>query len=142
MPAELLDRFLGVAHLNTLRKIETCGLLLGKQRGASFTISTLLIPEQRGTPDTCIMESEELVVEFSTGRDLLTLGWVSFLLVFAKVLTLSKIHTHPTQSCEYGRFELSYLTMYRLHVFTGSTHACAVPTHIERGDCHRVCADI
>jgi STAM-binding protein len=76
MPAELLDRFLGVARLNTLRKIETCGLLLGKPRGAGFTISTLLIPEQRGTPDTCLRESEELVVEFSTGRDMLTLGWV------------------------------------------------------------------
>lgn len=76
MPVELLDRFLGVARLNTLRKIETCGLLLGQPRGAGFSISTLLIPEQRGTPDTCIMESEELVVEFSTGRDMLTLGWV------------------------------------------------------------------
>jgi STAM-binding protein len=77
MPAELLDRFLGVARLNTLRKVETCGLLLGKERGAGFTIVTLLIPEQRGTQDTCTMESEELVVEFSTDRDLLTLGWVS-----------------------------------------------------------------
>jgi STAM-binding protein len=77
MPAELLDRFLGVARLNTLRRVETCGLLLGKERGAGFTIVTLLIPEQRGTQDTCTMESEELVVEFSTDRDLLTLGWVS-----------------------------------------------------------------
>jgi len=76
LPVELLDSFLGVARLNTLRKIETCGLLLGKQRGAGFTIVTLLIPEQRGTQDTCTMESEELVVEFSMDRDLLTLGWV------------------------------------------------------------------
>lgn len=78
MPVELLDQFLGVARLNTLRKTETCGLLLGRLRGAGFIITTLLIPEQRGTSDTCIMESEELVVEFSTGRELLTLGWVSF----------------------------------------------------------------
>lgn len=98
MPAELLDRFLGVARLNTLRKIETCGLLLGKERGAGFTISTLLIPEQRGTPDTCTMESEELVVEFSTDRDLLTLGWVSILTSdFGHlVLTLFQIDTHPS----------------------------------------------
>jgi STAM-binding protein len=102
MPAELLDRFLGVARLNTLRKIETCGLLLGKPRGAGFTISTLLIPEQRGTPDTCIMESEELVVEFSTGRDMLTLGWVrTDVSVCGKLLIFHnwQIHTHPTQSC-------------------------------------------
>ncbi|CCA68396.1 hypothetical protein PIIN_02260 [Serendipita indica DSM 11827] len=110
MPAELLDRFLGVAHLNTLRKIETCGLLLGKQRGAGFTISTLLIPEQRGTTDTCIMECEELVVEFSTGRDLLTLGW---------------IHTHPTQSCFMSSLDLHTHSAYQSTLKEAIAIVCA-----------------
>ncbi|KAG8798831.1 hypothetical protein FRC17_007308, partial [Serendipita sp. 399] len=110
MPAELLEQFLGVARLNTLRKIETCGLLLGKQRGASFTISTLLIPEQRGTQDTCIMESEELVVEFSTHRDLLTLGW---------------IHTHPTQSCFMSSLDLHTHSAYQSTLKEAIAIVCA-----------------
>ncbi|KIM27917.1 hypothetical protein M408DRAFT_161238 [Serendipita vermifera MAFF 305830] len=110
MPVELLDRFLGVARLNTLRKVETCGLLLGKERGAGFTISTLLIPEQRGTQDTCTMESEELVVEFSTDRDLLTLGW---------------IHTHPTQSCFMSSLDLHTHSAYQSTLKEAIAIVCA-----------------
>ncbi|KAG8850105.1 hypothetical protein FRB91_009346 [Serendipita sp. 411] len=110
MPVELLEQFLGVARLNTLRKVETCGLLLGKERGNSFTISTLLIPEQRGTQDTCMMEGEELVVEFSTGRDLLTLGW---------------IHTHPTQSCFMSSLDLHTHAAYQSTLKEAIAIVCA-----------------
>lgn len=110
MPAELLDRFLGVARLNTLRKIETCGLLLGRQRGNGFSINTLLIPEQRGTQDTCIMESEELVVEFVTGREMLTVGW---------------IHTHPTQSCFMSSLDLHTHAAYQSTLKEAIAIVCA-----------------
>jgi STAM-binding protein len=81
VPSELLNRFLSVAQMNTLRKKETCGLLLGREKapGRGFILCTLLIPEQRSTSDTCTMENEELVVEFQIGRELVTLGWVSSL---------------------------------------------------------------
>jgi STAM-binding protein len=79
VPSEVLNRFLSVAQMNTLRKKETCGLLLGREKGPGrgFILCTLLIPEQRSTADTCTMENEELVVEFQIGRELVTLGWVS-----------------------------------------------------------------
>jgi len=79
VPSEVLNRFLSVAQMNTLRKKETCGLLLGREKapGRGYILCTLLIPEQRSTADTCTMENEELVVEFQIGRELVTLGWVS-----------------------------------------------------------------
>ena len=79
VPAEVLNRFLAVAQMNTSRKKETCGLLLGREKGPGrgYILCTLLIPEQRSTADTCTMENEELVVEFQIGRELVTLGWVS-----------------------------------------------------------------
>ena len=81
VPSELLTGFLSVAQMNTSRKKETCGLLLGREKapGRGYILRTLLIPEQRSTSDTCTMENEELVVEFQIGRELVTLGWVSTL---------------------------------------------------------------
>lgn len=89
IPSTVMDEFVAVARVNTNKKKETCGLLLGKAWPADdgFTISTLLIPEQRSTQDTCTMEGEELVLEFQTGRELLTLGWVSAFLVKRKMIT-------------------------------------------------------
>ncbi|KAG8967684.1 hypothetical protein FRC03_009521, partial [Tulasnella sp. 419] len=83
LPKETLSRFLKIAAVNTAMKKETCGLLLGRLHMGVFTVSTLLIPRQTATTDTCTMVEEEMVLEFQEKRDLLTLGW---------------IHTHPTQS--------------------------------------------
>lgn len=56
--------------------METCGLLLGKDRGSKYVVSTLLIPKQHSTSDTCTMDEEELVMRFTEERGLITLGWV------------------------------------------------------------------
>lgn len=84
-PREVLARFISIASVNTAKNRETCGLLLGKVKGDKYVVTTLLIPKQRSTSDTCTMEEEELVLEFTEKRSLITLGW---------------IHTHPTQSCK------------------------------------------
>jgi STAM-binding protein len=99
VPSEVLNRFLAVAQVNTLRKKETCGLLLGREKGPGrgFILCTLLIPEQRSTSDTCTMENEELVVEFQIGRELVTLGWVSSPGSFRRITDA------------HDRFALSYL---------------------------------
>lgn len=76
VPKDVFPRFLAIAALNTARNLETCGLLLGKPKGSKFVVTTLLIPKQHATSDTCYMESEELVADFQISRDLLTLGWV------------------------------------------------------------------
>lgn len=78
LPRECLPRFLSIASLNTARNRETCGLLLGKDKGNKFAVTTLLIPKQHSTSDTCTMDEEELVLQFTEERSLITLGWVSF----------------------------------------------------------------
>ncbi|CAL1709808.1 unnamed protein product [Somion occarium] len=83
LPRECLPKFLSIARVNTLQNRETCGLLLGKDKGNKYIVSTLLIPKQHSTSDTCTMDEEELVLQFTEERHLITLGW---------------IHTHPTQS--------------------------------------------
>jgi STAM-binding protein len=91
LPRECLPRFLSIAAVNTAANRETCGLLLGKDKGTKFAVTTLLIPRQRATSDTCAMEEEELVLQFTEERNLITLGW---------------IHTHPTQSCFMSSLDL------------------------------------
>ncbi|KAJ3501429.1 hypothetical protein NLJ89_g9344 [Agrocybe chaxingu] len=75
LPRECLPRFLAIAKVNTEMNKETCGLLLGKDRGHKFAVTTLLIPKQHSTSDTCTMDEEELVLQFTEERNLITLGW-------------------------------------------------------------------
>ncbi|KAG6811657.1 hypothetical protein H0H92_006419 [Tricholoma furcatifolium] len=75
VPRECLSRFVNIAMVNTSKNLETCGLLLGKDRGNKFAVTTLLIPKQHATSDTCAMDEEELVMQFTEERGLITLGW-------------------------------------------------------------------
>jgi STAM-binding protein len=77
LPRECLPRFIAIAKGNTSNNKETCGLLLGKDKGHKFVVTTLLIPRQHSTSDTCTMDEEELVLQFTEERNLITLGWVS-----------------------------------------------------------------
>ncbi|KAF8549108.1 hypothetical protein OG21DRAFT_1515534 [Imleria badia] len=96
LPRDCLPRFLSIAALNTSRNRETCGLLLGKDHKGKYIVTTLLIPRQHSTSDTCTMDEEELVMQFTEERSLITLGW---------------IHTHPSQSC--------FMSSVDLHTHSG-----------------------
>ncbi|GJE86374.1 AMSH-like protease [Phanerochaete sordida] len=96
LPRECLNRFVSIARVNTTKNKETCGLLLGKDQGSKYVVTTLLIPKQHSTSDTCTMDEEELVLMFTEERHLITLGW---------------IHTHPTQSC--------FMSSVDLHTHSG-----------------------
>ena len=107
LPKLIIHEFMKVAQINTSRNIETCGLLAGKLRKikkssikqqSAFLITHLIVPQQSGTPDSCVMESEELVANFQIDNNLITLGW---------------IHTHPTQTVN-----LIYLVLHVLIRFT------------------------
>ncbi|KAL5514611.1 hypothetical protein ACEPAG_1927 [Sanghuangporus baumii] len=102
-PRAVLPRFLAIAAVNTAKNRETCGLLLGKPKsGSKLIVTTLLIPKQHSTSDTCNMDEEELVLEFTEKRGLIILGW---------------IHTHPTQSC--------FMSSVDLHTHSG--FQCMLP---------------
>eukprot|EP01133_Synstelium_polycarpum_P002270 gene2270-2573_t len=81
---ELFNDFMKMADNNTRRHIETCGILSGTLSNDIFKVTTLIIPKQEGTTDTCNTIEEHELFEYQLENDLLTLGW---------------IHTHPTQDC-------------------------------------------
>lgn len=77
LPRDCLSRFLSIARVNTEQNRETCGLLLGRESKGKYVVSVLLIPKQHSTSDTCTMDEEELVLQITEIRTLITLGWVS-----------------------------------------------------------------
>ncbi|KAJ1984804.1 hypothetical protein H4R34_000424 [Dimargaris verticillata] len=91
IPFDLLGRFLACARANTEKNLETCGILCGVLKRNEFHLTTLLIPKQTATSDTCTTTHEEELVEYQMKHDLLTLGW---------------IHTHPTQTCFMSSLDL------------------------------------
>jgi STAM-binding protein len=98
LPRECLQRFLSIAALNTSQNMETCGLLLGKDKETKYVVTTLLIPKQHATSDTCTMDEEELVLQFTEERSLITLGWVCvlrWLLIFLSHLGLGSCRYTP-----------------------------------------------
>lgn len=89
LPADTLQRFVALAALNTAKKKETLGMLYGRQNSVGgFDITTLLIPKQTSTENTCNMTNEELLVEFQSGRNVISLGWVRSFSLFALFLTM------------------------------------------------------
>ena len=86
IPFDLPATFQKIAKSNTDKGIETCGVLLGYQQEESLLITTIMVPRQTGTRDTCetLPGAEEKILSYALTNDLVCLGW---------------IHTHPTQSC-------------------------------------------
>ncbi|KAL8481407.1 hypothetical protein ACS0TY_027787 [Phlomoides rotata] len=84
IPVKIMDDFLRLARENTKRNLETCGVLAGSLRNRVFHITTLIIPKQESTSDSCNTLNEEEIYEVQDKRSLFPLGW---------------IHTHPTQTC-------------------------------------------
>ncbi|KAF7722633.1 hypothetical protein EC973_002905 [Apophysomyces ossiformis] len=113
VPKSLQNVFLEIAQPNTQRNIETCGILAGKLRNNILTVTTLIIPKQTGTSDTCTTENEEELFEFQDKHDLLTFGW---------------IHTHPTQSCFLSSVDLHTHCSYQLMLPEAIAIVCA-PKH-------------
>ena len=81
VPNILMAKFLSIADKNTSANIETCGVLTGKLAQNRFQITHLLIPKQSGTSDSCTTSGEESIFDFQEKHDLITLGWVSLILL-------------------------------------------------------------
>lgn len=81
---DLMDSFMRLAKSNTDKNLETCGVLAGSLKNRKFYITSLIIPKQESTSDSCQTTNEEEIFEVQDKQSLFPLGW---------------IHTHPTQSC-------------------------------------------
>lgn len=99
VPSELCWRFLQLAEANTVRAVETCGILCGKLTRNAFTVTHVIVPKQCGGPDYCDTENEEELFLIQDQYDLITLGW---------------IHTHPTQTAFLSSVDLHTHCSYQM----------------------------
>ncbi|XP_005602431.1 AMSH-like protease isoform X3 [Equus caballus] len=114
---DLCHRFLLLAESNTMRGIETCGILCGKLTHNEFTITHVIVPKQSAGPDYCDMENVEELFSVQDQYNLLTLGW---------------IHTHPTQTAFLSSVDLHTHCSYQLMLPEAIAIVCS-PKHKDTG---------
>ncbi|XP_058477718.1 AMSH-like protease isoform X2 [Solea solea] len=117
IPRDLTYRFLLLANANTVRGVETCGVLCGRLTHNEFLLSHVVIPKQSSGPDFCDMENVEELFSFQDQHNLLTLGW---------------IHTHPTQTAFLSSVDLHTHCSYQLMLPEAVAIVCA-PKHNDTG---------
>nr|XP_060624746.1 AMSH-like protease isoform X1 [Anolis sagrei ordinatus] len=117
LPRDLCHKFLLLAEANTVRGIETCGILCGKLTHNEFTITHVIVPKQSAGPDYCDMENVEELFSVQDQHDLLTLGW---------------IHTHPTQTAFLSSVDLHTHCSYQLMLPEAIAIVCS-PKHNDTG---------
>ncbi|KAM6264210.1 AMSH-like protease isoform X2 [Aptenodytes patagonicus] len=117
LPRDLCHKFLLLAEANTVRGIETCGILCGKLTHNEFTITHVIVPKQSAGPDYCDMENVEELFGIQDQYDLLTLGW---------------IHTHPTQTAFLSSVDLHTHCSYQLMLPEAIAIVCS-PKHNDTG---------
>ncbi|XP_069720310.1 AMSH-like protease [Phaenicophaeus curvirostris] len=117
LPRDLCHKFLLLAESNTVRGIETCGILCGKLTHNEFTITHVIVPKQSAGPDYCDTENVEELFGIQDQYDLLTLGW---------------IHTHPTQTAFLSSVDLHTHCSYQLMLPEAIAIVCS-PKHNDTG---------
>lgn len=115
LPPELRRSFLNLAHPNTARNLETCGILCGTLVSNALAITHLVIPDQNSTSDTCdtTEEGDNELFDFCDSNDLLVCGW---------------IHTHPSQTCFLSSRDLHTSSGYQVMLPEAIAIVCA-PRH-------------
>lgn len=99
VPVRLMEDFLRLARANTEKNLETCGVLAGSLKNRVFHITTLIVPKQESTSDSCQTLNEEEIFEVQDKLSLFPLGW---------------IHTHPTQTCFMSSVDLHTHYSYQI----------------------------
>ncbi|NXB89338.1 STABP protein, partial [Vidua chalybeata] len=117
VPRELCHKFLQLADANTVRGVETCGILCGKLMRNEFTITHVIVPKQLGGPDSCTTENEEELFVIQDQHGLVTLGW---------------IHTHPTQTAFLSSVDLHTHCSYQMMLPESIAIVCS-PKYQETG---------
>lgn len=99
IPVKMMEDFLRLARGNTTKNLETCGVLAGPLKNRVFHITTLIIPKQESTSDSCQTLNEEEIFEVQDKLSLFPLGW---------------IHTHPSQTCFMSSVDLHTHYSYQI----------------------------
>ncbi|XVE75041.1 hypothetical protein DITRI_Ditri12bG0065600 [Diplodiscus trichospermus] len=99
--ARLMEDFLELAKDNTEKDLETCGVLGAFLEKETFYVTTLIIPKQESTSNSCQAINEEEIFAIQNERSLFPVGW---------------IHTHPSQSCFLSSIDLHTQYSYQVMV--------------------------
>ena len=112
LPPELRTSFLNLAHPNTSRNLETCGILAATVISNAIFINHLIIPDQDSTSDTCdtTAEGDNALFDYCDAENLLVCGW---------------IHTHPSQSCFLSSRDLHTSAGYQIMLPEAIAIVCA-----------------
>ncbi|CAI5448415.1 unnamed protein product [Caenorhabditis angaria] len=113
VPSDLVDKFLAACENNTLRNVETCGILGGSLVRDRFVITHVVLPKQSGTSDGCSSEDDVGVATVLSSNNLLSLGW---------------IHTHPSQTAFLSSVDLHTHHGYQQMMEESIAIVCA-PSH-------------
>ncbi|XP_026429083.1 AMSH-like ubiquitin thioesterase 3 [Papaver somniferum] len=103
VPANMMEGFLRLAQENTKKNLETCGVLAGKMENKVFHITTLIIPKQEATSDSCSAMNEEELFEFQDKLSIFPLGWIHIMLPEAIAIVMAPSDTYR----QHGIFHLS-----------------------------------
>ncbi|KAK4370997.1 hypothetical protein RND71_010472 [Anisodus tanguticus] len=101
VPTKLMENFLEIASDNTNKDIETCGVLGAIFKDDTFFITSLIIPKQEATSNSCQALKEEEMFAILHEHSLFPIGW---------------IHTHPSQSCFMSSIDLHTQYSYQVMV--------------------------
>ncbi|XP_063980712.1 STAM-binding protein-like A [Diachasmimorpha longicaudata] len=117
IPSKMMTEFLKLSRPNTINNKETCGILAGSLVRNQLFVTHLLIPQQMGSPDSCVTHNEEDIFDYQDQHNLITLGW---------------IHTHPTQTAFLSSVDLHTHCAYQLMMAEAIAVVCA-PKYEETG---------
>ncbi|XP_060184350.1 AMSH-like ubiquitin thioesterase 2 isoform X5 [Lycium barbarum] len=101
VPTRLMENFLEIASDNTKKDIETYGFLGASLKDDIFYITSLIIPKQESTSNSCQALQEEEMFAILHEQSLFPIGW---------------IHTHPSQSCFMSSIDLHTQYSYQVMV--------------------------
>ncbi|KXT03120.1 hypothetical protein AC578_7681 [Pseudocercospora eumusae] len=112
LPPDLRQKFLNLAHTNTLANLETCGILAATSISGALFITHLILPDQTSTSDTCdtTETGDTALFDFCSTHNLLVCGW---------------IHTHPSQSCFLSSRDLHTSSGYQVMLPEAIAIVCA-----------------
>ncbi|KAI8002946.1 AMSH-like ubiquitin thioesterase 3 [Camellia lanceoleosa] len=73
---KMMDDFLRLARENTAKNLETCGVLAGSLKNRVFHVTTLIVPKQESTSDSCQTLNEKEIFEVQDKYSLFPLRWI------------------------------------------------------------------
>ncbi|XP_057774540.1 AMSH-like ubiquitin thioesterase 2 isoform X3 [Salvia miltiorrhiza] len=101
MSGRLMEDFVNAASENTKKNLETCGVLGAFLKDGTFYVTSLIIPKQEATSNSCQALNEEEIYSIQNEESLYPIGW---------------IHTHPSQSCFMSSIDLHTQYTYQVMV--------------------------